>query len=157
MKQHQYQTTLKWTGNKGIGTNNYRDYERAHEVSVKGKPVIAGSSDPAFRGDATKYNPEEMLLMSLSSCHMLWFLHLCSEVGVVVVDYSDNATGVMEETTNGSGKFKSVILHPHVVVSEQQMAPKLADLHHKAHQLCFIANSCNFAIEHEATFAVANA
>lgn len=155
MKQHHYQTSLKWTGNTGIGTSSYRAYERAHEVSVEGKPVILASSDPAFRGERSRYNPEEMLVMSLSSCHMLWFLHLCSEAGVMVVDYTDNATGTMEETANGSGRFQTVVLHPHVVVSEQQMVAKLSDLHHQAHEMCFIANSCTFPVTHEATAAVA--
>lgn len=153
MKEHHYQTSLKWIGNTGTGTSSYRAYERAHEVSVNGKVIIPASSDPSFRGDPSRYNPEEMLVMSLSSCHMLWFLHLCSEAGVIVVDYSDNATGVMEETTNGSGRFKTVVLHPHVVVSEQQMVAKLDDLHHRANEMCFIANSCNFPVLHEATSA----
>jgi organic hydroperoxide reductase OsmC/OhrA len=151
MKEHHYHTDLKWTGNTGTGTSNYRAYERAHEVSVTGKPVIPGSSDPSFRGDASRYNPEEMLVMSLSSCHMLWFLHLCSEAGVVVVDYTDKAAGVMEETAGGSGRFKTVALHPHVVVTEEQMTAKLNDLHHCAHEMCFIANSCNFPVSCEAT------
>ena len=154
MKQHQYQTTLKWTGNKGTGTSGYRAYERAHEVSVQGKPVILSSSDPAFRGDPSRYNPEEMLVMSLSSCHMLSFLHMCADAGVIVVDYTDNATGVMEETANGGGRFTEVVLHPHVVVTDAQMLAKLNDLHHKAHELCFIAGSCNFPVKHEATSAV---
>src|ERR1700761_6095526 len=101
MKEHRYQTQLQGTGNTGEGTSNYRSYERAHEVSVIGKPVIPSSSDPSFRGDPTRYNPEEMLVMSLSSCHMLWFLHLASEAGIVVTDYTDKADGVMEETQNG--------------------------------------------------------
>lgn len=155
MKKHYYQTSLKWTGNTGTGTSSYRAYERAHEVSVMGKPIIPASSDPSFRGDASRYNPEEMLVLSLSSCHMLWFLHLCSGAGVAVVDYTDNAKGVMEETTDGGGRFKTVVLHPYVVVLEQQMAEKLPDLHHRAHQMCFIANSCNFPVKHEPTFAVA--
>src|ERR1700759_2755617 len=98
MKEHYYSTQLKWTGNSGTGTSTYRGYERAHEVSAQGKPVISSQSDPSFRGHPSRYNPEEMLVMSLSSCHMLWFLHLCSEAGVVVVDYTDNAAGTMEET-----------------------------------------------------------
>jgi organic hydroperoxide reductase OsmC/OhrA len=154
MKQHHYQTSLKWTGNTGTGTISYRAYERAHEVSVEGKPVILASSDPSFRGDRSRYNPEEMLVMSLSSCHMLWFLHLCSDAGVVVIEYTDNATGTMEETATGGGRFQTVVLHPHVVVSEQQMVAKLSDLHHQAHEMCFIANSCNFPVTCEATSAV---
>jgi organic hydroperoxide reductase OsmC/OhrA len=150
MKEHLYQTRLQWTGNSGRGTETYRGYERSHEISVEGKPTIAVSSDPAFRGDRTKYNPEEMFLASLSSCHMLWFLHLCSEASVVVLEYEDLASGKMVETEDGNGKFSAVILHPVVRVKESWMIEKTQALHDKAHQFCFIANSVNFPVTHQA-------
>jgi organic hydroperoxide reductase OsmC/OhrA len=149
MKEHNYNTTLQWTGNTGKGTASYRGYERAHKISVQGKPEITCSSDPAFRGDRSKYNPEEMFLASLSSCHMLWFLHLSSEAGVIVQEYSDSAKAIMMESEDGNGKFKEVILRPHVKVKEEWMMEKVNDLHDKAHHFCFIANSCNFPIRHE--------
>ena len=108
-----------------------------------------GSSDPAFRGDSSRYNPEEMLLASLSSCHMLWYLHLCSEAEVIVTAYEDNAVGEMEETSNGSGRFAKVILRPVVTVQEESMLHKANELHQKANEMCFIANSCNFPVLHE--------
>ena len=148
MKSHHYKTTIQWTGNKGTGTSGYRDYERSHTISVKNKPIIEGSSDPSFRGDQAKYNPEEMLLSSLSSCHMLWYLHFCSEAGVIVTDYIDNATGIMAETANGSGHFTEVTLNPTVTVSEESMAETAKELHHKANEFCFIANSVNFPVKH---------
>ncbi|MXV52355.1 OsmC family peroxiredoxin [Pedobacter sp. HMF7647] len=148
-KQHEYKTTVKWTGNKGEGTVNYRTYERSHTVSIINKADILCSSDPSFRGDPTRYNPEELLVASLSSCHMLWYLHLCSEAGVIVTAYEDNATGIMLETANGGGHFKQVILHPHVTVKDQSMKNKANELHHQANKLCFIANSCNFPVKHE--------
>lgn len=151
MKNHNYKTTITWTGNLGTGTNSYRTFERAHEITIEGKPTILASSDPSFRGDRTKYNPEELFLASLSSCHMLWYLHICSEAGVVVVDYTDNATGTMEETENGSGHFTEVTLHPNVVVSDGSMVTKANELHHEANKYCFIANSCNFPIKHKPT------
>ena len=147
MKEHHYHTNLQWTGNTGKGTETYRGYERAHVISVQGKPDIACSSDPSFRGDRSKYNPEEMFLASLSSCHMLWFLHLCSDAGVVVLEYTDSATGTMIESDDGNGKFKEVILHPHVKVKEEWMMEKVNALHDKAHHFCFIANSCNFPVQ----------
>ena len=150
MKEHHYQTRLQWTGNTGRGTETYRGYERSHEISVEGKPIIAASSDPAFRGDRTKYSPEEMFLASLSSCHMLWFLHLCSEASVVVLEYEDLASGKMVETEDGNGKFSQVILHPTVRVKESWMIEKTQALHEKAHQFCFIANSVNFPVIHQA-------
>ncbi len=149
MKQHLYHTSLRWTGNTGKGTESYRAYERAHEITVEGKPVIYASSDPSFRGDKSKYNPEEMFLASLSSCHMLWFLHVCSEASVIVLEYSDAATATMTESDNGNGRFTEVVLHPHVKVKEAWMIEKLDAMHHKAHEFCFIANSCNFPVRHE--------
>jgi organic hydroperoxide reductase OsmC/OhrA len=147
-KEHHYKTIIEWTGNKGTGTSNYRDYERSYTISAENKPVIEGSSDPAFRGDKTKYNPEEMFLSSLSSCHMLWYLHFCSEAGIIVTDYTDRATGIMEETENGSGRFTEITLHPTVTVSEESMIEKATELHHKANEFCFIANSVNFIVKH---------
>jgi organic hydroperoxide reductase OsmC/OhrA len=152
--QHHYQLTVKWTGNKGTGTSDYRGYERSHSILADGKPEIAGSSDPAFRGDKSRYNPEELLLASLASCHMLWFLHLCTEAGVVVADYTDQATGIMQETADGGGYFSEVILYPNVFVTDENMVEKASQLHKKANKLCFIANSVNFAVHHEPTCQV---
>lgn len=147
-RKHLYKTSITWTGNTGSGTERYQSYERSHIISVQGKPDIEASSDPAFRGDAGKYNPEEFLLASLSSCHMLWYLHLCAEAGVVVVSYSDQATGTMEEKENG-GHFTGVTLNPVVVVKEASMIEKASALHHRANELCFIANSVNFPVQHK--------
>ncbi len=147
-KEHHYKTTIEWTGNQGTGTDNYRNYERSHTISVENKPIIEGSSDPAFRGDKTKHNPEDMLLSSLSSCHMLWYLHFCSVEGVIVTAYTDNATGIMVEETNGSGHFSEVTLNPTVTVSDENMIEKAKELHHKANEFCFIAKSVNFPVKH---------
>jgi organic hydroperoxide reductase OsmC/OhrA len=149
MKEHTYHTKLQWTGNTGRGTETYRGYERAHVISAEGKPTIHGSSDPSFRGDRLKYNPEEMFVASLSSCHMLWFLHFCSEASVVVLDYSDDAIGKMTETADGNGKFSEVILQPRVRVKESSMLEKIESIHAKANAFCFIANSCNFPVRHD--------
>lgn len=148
MMQHPYQVTIKWTGNKGTGTDNYRNYERSHSILVENKADILASSDPAFRGDNTKHNPEDLLLSSLSSCHMLWYLHLCSVAGVVVVDYVDSATGILIENKDGSGQFSEVTLNPLVTVSEKSMLEKAKELHQKANELCFIARSVNFPVKH---------
>jgi organic hydroperoxide reductase OsmC/OhrA len=155
-KQHHYQTRTVWTGNTGTGTSGYRAYERAHEISAAGKPVIAGSSDPNFRGDAARYNPEELLVASLSACHMLWYLHLCADNGIVVTAYEDRAQGTMVETTNGGGQFTEVVLHPVVTINAGDPA-LAARLHERAHELCFIANSVNFPVRCEATITLAEA
>jgi organic hydroperoxide reductase OsmC/OhrA len=149
--QHKYKVTIKWTGNNGTGTSNYREFERSHIVSVDNKPVILGSSDTVFRGDSAKYNPEDLLVASLSSCHMLWYLHLCSEAGVIVTDYTDNATGIMVESANGGGHFIEVNLNPIVTVVENLMIQKANELHKKANEFCFIANSVNFNVQHNPT------
>lgn len=150
-RQHTYNAVVKWTGNTGTGTANYKKYERSHSVFVDNKPPVLCSSDPAFRGDKTKYNPEELLVASLSSCHMLWYLHLCSVDGVVVIDYVDKATGTMIETAEGGGHFSEVVLNPVVVIENFSDIKKANELHQKAHELCFIANSVNFKVHHNPT------
>jgi len=148
-KVHHYATSVVWTGNKGEGTAHYRAYDRDHTISVRDKPEIPGSSDPAFRGNPARYNPEEFLVAALSTCHMLSYRHLCAVNKVVVVEYRDKAEGTMEETSDGGGHFTVVILRPVVTVSEEAMAEKARQLHHEASRLCFIANSCNFPVQHE--------
>ena len=154
--RHNYSLTIKWTGNKGIGTSNYKAFERSHSIIIDNKSEILGSSDPAFLGDKTKHNPEDLLVASLSSCHMLWYLHLCAQAGVIVIEYIDNATGIMVETSNGGGHFTEVTLNPIVTVTEISMTEKANELHKKANELCFIANSVNFPVHHHATSKIAN-
>ena len=145
-KQHKYETTVRWVGNKGTGTSAYRAYSRDHDIRSPGKPAIPGSSDPAFHGDAARYNPEEMLVASLSTCHMLWYLHLCAVGKVVVLDYQDNAEGVMEESEDGGGRFVEVTLRPMITVTPESDIETAKRLHHGAHEKCFVANSVNFPI-----------
>ncbi len=149
MKQHSYTATIKWTGNDGEGTKTYRSYRRDHEIAAPGKPVIPASSDPAFRGDAARYNPEDLLVASLSGCHMLWYLHLCAVNQVVVLDYQDAAVGTMDENADGSGQFSRVVLRPVVNIAPGCDRAKAAALHHEAHKLCFIARSVNFTVDLE--------
>lgn len=151
-KDHAYTVTVTWTGNSGVGTAGYRAYERAHEITVQGKPGIPGSSDPAFRGDAARYNPEEMLVAALSSCHMLWYLHLCSTAGITVQAYQDIAEGVMEIDSTGGGRFTEVVLQPEITVAAGSDLARARALHHEAQQRCFIANSVNFPVRHEPIF-----
>lgn len=153
-RTHKYKVTINWTGNTGTGTDHYKKYERCHQIITENKPVILGSSDPAFRGDSTKHNPEELFISSLSSCHMLWYLHLCSESGVIVLSYIDDAAGILKETSDGGGKFTEVTLKPIVTVADQNMVAKAKELHKKANELCFIANSVNFPIKHNATIII---
>ena len=148
-KTHRYSVTITWTGNTGAGTSSYRDYDRRYEISADPRKLpIAGSSDPAFRGDPQRWNPEELLVASISACHQLWYLHLCAVSGIVVVAYSDAAEGIMEEMPEGSGRFQKVILHPHVIVTPASDLEKARALHAAAHDKCFIASSVNFPVEH---------
>lgn len=148
-KKHQYSLSLKWTGNKGEGTSAYRSYERSHTLYSENKPDILCSSDPVFLGDKTKYNPEEFLVAAISSCHMLSYLHLCADNGVIVLDYTDNPSGTMIESPDGSGHFTEVTLRPVIIVKEKEMIQIANKLHERANELCFIANSCNFKVYHE--------
>jgi organic hydroperoxide reductase OsmC/OhrA len=147
LKQHTYQIRVDWTGNDGAGTKTYKSYRRDHTIAVAGKPEIPASSDPHFRGDAARYNPEELLVASLSSCHMLWYLHLCAVNGVTVLDYHDAASGLMEEAEDGSGFFARVVLKPVVKIAPDNDREKALALHHEAHGFCFIANSVNFPVD----------
>lgn len=148
-KEHQYKTALTWTGNKGSGTMDYRSYDRNYVISIDHKADLSGSSDSAFLGDKTKHNPEDLLVSSLSSCHMLWYLHLCSQNEIIVMDYKDNAVGTMIEEPDGSGRFTEVTLNPVVTITNKADIEKANSLHEQAHKMCFIANSCNFPVKHQ--------
>lgn len=149
MKTHRYPATVEWSGNRGSGTASYRDYDRTHRIMVAGKPEIAGSSDPSFRGDPGRHNPEELLVASVSACHMLWFLHLCAEAGIVVTSYRDEAEGVMEEEADGSGQFARVVLRPAVRVQGVVEPGRVLGMHDAAHAKCFISRSVRFPVRVE--------
>jgi len=151
-KIHNYNISVQWTGNNGDGTKAYNSYSRDHTIEGVGKtqPVF-GSSDPSFLGDPKHYNPEELFVASIASCHMLWYLHLCTVNNITVIDYKDNAKGIMEETANGSGQFKEITLYPSITIKNHDHIKMAMALHHKANDMCFIANSCNFEIKHEPT------
>jgi organic hydroperoxide reductase OsmC/OhrA len=145
-KEHFYSVSVQWTGNLGQGTSSYRTYGRDHQISTPGKPALLASSDPAFRGDQSRYNPEDLLVASLSACHMLSYLHLCAVSGIVVVNYQDEAKGTMLETEEGGGHFTQVTLRPAVKVASGSSTDLAFQLHEKAHHLCFIASSVNFPV-----------
>ena len=169
IRTHSYDVTVAWTGNRGSGTSGYREYDRDHEVTVSeagdgegagdaGRPQpIAGSSDSAFRGDPGRWNPEQLLTAALAQCHMLSYLHACAAAGIVVTGYTDEAHGTMTETTDGGGHFTRVVLRPRVTVASTDMVEKAVGLHHDAHERCFIANSVNFPVSHEAVVLAATA
>jgi organic hydroperoxide reductase OsmC/OhrA len=149
---HNYEILTRWTGNLGSGTSAYHAYGRDHELQGLGKagPILC-SSDPMFRGDSKRYNPEELLVASLSACHLLWYLHLCADAGVVVVDYVDAAQGTMVVNEDGGGRFTEVVLRPQVTITRAEQEKLALALHQEAHLRCFIANSVNFPVRHSAS------
>lgn len=154
MPDHAYHIQVLWTGNRGRGTESVRGYDRAHEILVDGKPALAASSDPAFRGDASRHNPEELLVAALSSCHMLWYLNLCAVAGVTVTGYEDHARGLMVEEADGGGSFREVLLFPRVTVAGSEMVEPAEAQHERANALCFIARSVNFPVRHRPSTGV---
>ena len=146
---HMYELTVTWTGNLGGGTSGYRAYDRDHEVTAHRLPVLLGSSDPSFRGDATRWSPEQLLVAALSQCHMLWYLHLATDRGIVVTEYVDHPVGVMTEDADGMGRFTVVTLRPVVGVADASMVVTARAIHADANASCFIARSVNFPVAHE--------
>jgi organic hydroperoxide reductase OsmC/OhrA len=147
MSTHHYRVTNRWTGNLGSGTSAYKAYSRSHELSGEGKiAAIPGSSDPAFRGDPTRYNPEELLVGALSACHMLWALHYCADAGIVVTAYTDDADGDVVERPDGSGEFRRVTLRPRMTITDASRAAEAAAIHERVHHVCALARSVNFAV-----------
>lgn len=148
-KEHRYAVAVEWTGNTGTGTATYSGYSRDHLLTTPEKPAIPGSADPQFRGDAGRWNPEELLVGALAACHQLWYLHLCAEAGIRVLAYRDTASGVMRENADGSGQFAQVTLRPEVTIREGDNVARARALHEEAGRLCFIARSVAFRILHE--------
>ena len=155
--EHKYELEVTWTGDAGEGTSARDAYRRDHVIEAPGKPALAGSSDPAFSGDASRYNPEELLVASLSACHLLWYLHACAAARVVVVGYRDRPLGTMLEEPGGSGYFTEVVLRPEVEVAEASMVERARELHGVAHRSCFIARSVSFPVRHEPRIKAAGA
>ena len=148
--EHHYKQRLIWDGNRGDGTSSYAKYGRNYRLLIEGKPEIHGTADTAFRGEAEKWNPEDLFLGAISSCHMLSYLALCARERISVLSYEDEATGVMKEDGKGGGRFEEVTLHPIVTIADPAHAQRAQELHERAHQLCFIASSCSVPIHHRA-------
>lgn len=154
-REHHYKATIEWAGNLGSGTSGYKAYDRAHTIDIAGKTQIAASSDPNFRGDPAKHNPEDLLLSSISGCHMLWYLHFCAVNGIIVTAYRDNAEGTLTMEKDGKGRFTSITLKPQVTITDPAKRDQAIALHHDANAFCFIAQSVNFPVGHEAEILIA--
>ena len=149
IKKHEYHSTITWTGNRGSGTSAYRAYDRTWDLCISDKPVVHCSNDPLLGGDPTKYNPEDLLLSALSACHMLWYLHLCSEAGVTVTAYSDQPVGIAETEPSGRGRFVEAVLHPRISITPDSDPLVARKLHDEIHNYCFIARSVNFPVHYK--------
>ncbi|MEA2572681.1 MAG: hypothetical protein QOI24_4682 [Acidobacteriota bacterium] len=147
--EHQYSAQLVWDGNHGNGTADYAEYGREHRLLIDGKPELSLTADAAFRGDAAKHNPEDLLIAAISSCHMLSYLALCAKYGISVLSYEDAASGTMQEDGKGGGRFVEVTLRPKVTIADPEQIDRAVKLHDRAHELCFIANSCSVPIHHQ--------
>lgn len=153
-KNHIYNTTVIWTGNKGAGTSAYKAYERTWDMAAEGKPIVHCSNDPLLGGDTSKYNPEDLLLSALSSCHMLWYLHLCSVAKITVLSYEDTPHAIGEVEPSGKGKFLSATLKPKIIITANSDQQKAMDIHSKIHEYCFIARSINFPVTYEPEISI---
>ncbi|HEV2527098.1 MAG TPA: OsmC family protein [Thermomicrobiales bacterium] len=153
-RTHTYSATIRWTGDRGTGTSGYRDYDRRYDVEVTGKPTIAGSSDPLYRGDPSRHNPEDLLITAVSACHMLWYLHLCADAGVIVTAYVDDCTGELAEAADGSGRMTGITLRPTVTITAGSDPGRAAALHADAARMCPIAASMAFPVRHEPSIIV---
>lgn len=151
MSEHRYAANLIWDGNTGEGTRDYGSYSRRYRVQVGGKPELAGTADPAFRGEADRHNPEDLFLAAIAACHMLFYLALCARRGVRVLAYQDRPSGTMATRADGGGAFAEILLRPRVLVAPESDPGLAVRLHDSAHELCFLANSCRFPIRHQAT------
>lgn len=156
-KHHDFASTIVWTGNRGEGTRRYKGYDRSWDIAVPGKAVVHCSNDPMLGGDNTKMNPEDLLISSLAACHMLWYLHLASDAGIVVTSYRDNPVGHGETLSNGAGRFLSAVLRPEIGVLPGVDLELAASLHHRVHEYCFIARSVNFPVRYEPVFRIETA
>ncbi len=156
-KHHDFASTIVWTGNRGEGTRRYRGYDRTWDIAADGKAVVHCSNDPLLGGDPSKMNPEDLLISSLAACHMLWYLHLASDAGIVITEYRDNPIGHGETLPNGAGRFLSAVLRPEITVLPGANLELAHQLHERVHEFCFIARSVNFPVRYEPTFRLAAA
>ena len=154
--EHEYRIEVEWVGNRGTGTSGYREYGRELLIRAEGKVELEGSADPTFHGNRERWNPEELLVTALAQCHMLSYLHMAVQAGVVVTAYRDAATGTMKQEGMG-GQFTEVTLHPVVTVADASMVEAAQAAHAEAYANCFIARSVNFPVRHEPVIEVASA
>ena len=157
MAEHEYTSCVTWTGNRGVGTTTYRGYDRTWNIETPGKPVVHCSNDPLLGGDPNLHNPEDLLISALSSCHMLWYLHLASDAGIAVQAYQDTPLAVGETDKNNASRFLRATLRPRITVPIGTDLARADAIHHEIHKTCFIARSINFPVDYAAEYLTADA
>ena len=152
--KHLFKAKLNWNSiSKEVFTTS-KKYTKTHQIAIDGKEILNVSAAKAFKGDPGLYNPGDLLLSSVVSCHMMSYLYVCLQNDITVVSYQDDAEGTLEVLENGSGRFVEIRLNPNVIIKEKEKIAQAISLHTKANELCFIANSCNFPILHFASCEV---
>ncbi|MBF4469919.1 OsmC family protein [Flavobacterium sp. HJJ] len=146
--KHLFKVKLNWNSVPKETISTSRKYLKNHQITIEGKEILNLSAAKAFKGDPSLYNPEDLLLSSVVSCHMMSYLYVCSQNGIDILSYQDDAEATLEVSENGSGRFIEVRLYPKVVIQQKEKIAEALELHSKANELCFIANSCNFKIVH---------
>jgi organic hydroperoxide reductase OsmC/OhrA len=146
-----FKAKLSWRLKEESTFATAKNYTKSHSIAIEGKELLQVSAAKAFKGDASLYNPEDLLLSSVVSCHMMSYLYVCQQNRIEILSYHDNAEATLEILDNGGGRFIEVRLFPTVIVKEKKQIQLALLLHQKANELCFIANSCNFPIVHQAT------
>lgn len=145
---HLFKVALNWMKKDNISSSLSRIYTKSHHISIEGKPDLEVSAAKAFKGDPNLYNPEDLLLSSLTSCHMMSYLYCCMQYKIEVISYQDHSEATLQVNPDGSGKIVKVDLFPEIIISNSSQIELALSLHKKANELCFIANSCNFPVYH---------
>lgn len=154
----EYAVSVEWAGDDRRIADGRRAYARDVVVRSEGKlHAIEASADPAFFGDGTRWNPEELLLAALAECHLLSYLHVAARRGIDVVAYTDAAEGWLERLPEGRGRFAEAVLRPVVTIGADSDPQTALDAHAEAASLCFIGASVNFPVRHEPEIRVAPA
>ncbi|MBX9889233.1 MAG: OsmC family protein [Flavobacteriaceae bacterium] len=148
--KHFFKAKLNWSSKEQPTPSATKMYTKSHSIVIEEKEMMQVSAAKAFKGDPSLYNPEDLLLSSVVSCHMMSYLYVCQQNGIEVLSYQDNAEATLEVLDNGSGRFIEVRLFPKVIISNKEQIAQAIHLHKEANKLCFIANSCNFPIVHQA-------
>ena len=150
-KEQVFKASLAW---QPMGKKfSYKEYSRFYLVRSEGKADFMATAAPEYFGSKYHYNPEDMLVVALSACHMLTYLAFAANSKIEVLSYEDDASGTLAEEGKVV-KFKEVILRPKIKITAASDKNKAAELHDKAHHGCFIANSVNFAVKVEPVFEV---